>query len=318
MTTNSATIVEFKTANVLKATVTAGGVFSGTGLKASGQTASTIASFDAFQNVVSLTTANGYPTLTELKSLVGVSATAIQTQLNAKQASNVNLTSLSGLTYSTSAFVKMTAAGTFTLDTSGGGGTITLNPIGTDATANANGATITGSVLNLEPANASFGGVITTGSQTFAGAKTFQSGPSAPTAPASSNSTLLATTAYVDRQVNTGGIYNILISSFPGNTITTQDTGTSGGSGSYSQNGRNVMINNGATAIIIAATVSATPNDFIASYTKIGTADITFTFSGTGFVFKTPNGAVLSGDPGSTALLTKNGSTVYLLINNIV
>ena len=78
------------------------------------------------------------------------------------------------------------------------------------------------------------------------------------------------------------------------------------------------MINNGATAIIIAATVSATPNDFIASYTKIGTADITFTFSGTGFVFKTPNGAVLSGDPGSTALLTKNGSTVYLLINNIV
>jgi hypothetical protein len=51
------------------------------------------------------------------------------------------------------------------------GGTITLSAIG--STPNANGATITGSVLNLEPASASFGGVVTTGTQTFAGAKTF-------------------------------------------------------------------------------------------------------------------------------------------------
>jgi hypothetical protein len=29
--------------------------------------------------------------------------------------------------------------------------------------------------LNLEPASASFGGVVTTGTQTFAGAKTFSS-----------------------------------------------------------------------------------------------------------------------------------------------
>jgi len=63
------------------------------------QTASTIASFDANKNVVSLTTANGYPTLTELKSLVGVSTTAIQTQLNGKQAtlqSTVNIKSING------------------------------------------------------------------------------------------------------------------------------------------------------------------------------------------------------------------------------
>ena len=38
---------------------------------------------------------------------------------------------------------------------------------------NANGATLTGSVLNLEPASASFGGVVTTAAQTFAGEKTF-------------------------------------------------------------------------------------------------------------------------------------------------
>ena len=50
---------------------------------------------------------------------------------------------------------------------------VTLSAIG--GTANANGATLTGQVLNLQPADASFGGVVTTGTQTFAGAKTFTS-----------------------------------------------------------------------------------------------------------------------------------------------
>lgn len=38
---------------------------------------------------------------------------------------------------------------------------------------NANGMTLTGQQLNLQPANASFGGVVTTAAQSFAGAKTF-------------------------------------------------------------------------------------------------------------------------------------------------
>jgi hypothetical protein len=50
---------------------------------------------------------------------------------------------------------------------------VTLSAIG--STANANGATLTGQILNLEPASASYGGVVTTGTQTFAGAKTFSS-----------------------------------------------------------------------------------------------------------------------------------------------
>jgi hypothetical protein len=41
------------------------------------------------------------------------------------------------------------------------------------STPNANGATISGVNLNLEPASASYGGIVTTGTQTFAGAKTF-------------------------------------------------------------------------------------------------------------------------------------------------
>jgi hypothetical protein len=51
------------------------------------------------------------------------------------------------------------------------GGITALSAIG--AAPNANGATITGTTLNLQPASISFGGVVTTGTQTFLGAKTF-------------------------------------------------------------------------------------------------------------------------------------------------
>jgi hypothetical protein len=50
------------------------------------------------------------------------------------------------------------------------GGVTTVANIG--ASPNAAGATISGSTLTLQPASASFGGVVTTGTQTFAGAKT--------------------------------------------------------------------------------------------------------------------------------------------------
>jgi hypothetical protein len=58
-------------------------------------------------------------------------------------------------------------------DIGGGGGTgvDTLAAIG--SSPNANGATISGTTLNLQPASASFGGVVTTTTQTFAGDKTF-------------------------------------------------------------------------------------------------------------------------------------------------
>lgn len=52
-------------------------------------------------------------------------------------------------------------------------GIITLSAIG--STPNANAATLTGNALNLEPASASFGGVVTTTTQSFAGGKTFLS-----------------------------------------------------------------------------------------------------------------------------------------------
>lgn len=51
---------------------------------------------------------------------------------------------------------------------------VSLAPIG--STPNANGASVASGVLNLQPANGSFGGVVTTGSQPFVGVKTFSSG----------------------------------------------------------------------------------------------------------------------------------------------
>lgn len=50
-------------------------------------------------------------------------------------------------------------------------GVTSVGPVG--SSPNANAATITGNVLNLQPASASFPGVVTTLSQTLAGAKTF-------------------------------------------------------------------------------------------------------------------------------------------------
>lgn len=59
------------------------------------------------------------------------------------------------------------------LNTSGGGVT-TMAAIG--SSANANGATISGSTLTLQPASGSFGGVLTTGTQSIGGLKVFNNG----------------------------------------------------------------------------------------------------------------------------------------------
>lgn len=60
---------------------------------------------------------------------------------------------------------------TLSWSTVSGSGVNALAAIG--STPNANGATISGTTLNLEPADATNGGVVTFGTQTFGGAKTF-------------------------------------------------------------------------------------------------------------------------------------------------
>ena len=124
-------------------------------------TINTIAYWDSSTTIASLALAT-YPSLTELSYVKGVTS-AIQTQLNAKQAT-ITLTTTG--TSGAATFI----ANTLNIPNYADGGVLSLSAIG--ATANANGATITGTVLNLQPADASFGGVVTTGTQTFAGTKT--------------------------------------------------------------------------------------------------------------------------------------------------
>lgn len=68
---------------------------------------------------------------------------------------------------------------------------VTLGTIG--ASPNANGASLSSQVLTLQPANGSFGGVLTAGTQTIAGAKTFTSAITAPSITLSDQSSLTGT-----------------------------------------------------------------------------------------------------------------------------
>jgi len=111
------------------------------------------------------------------------------------------------------------------------GGLLSLSAIG--SSPNANGGTIAGTVLNLEPASASFGGVVTTGTQTFAGNKTFTGTISGTSANFSASATNpLATT-------NTGGreLFN-LNTTLDGGFFTFRSSGTARG---YIGNGAGII-----------------------------------------------------------------------------
>jgi hypothetical protein len=82
-------------------------------------------------------------------------------------------------------------------------GDVTLSAIG--STANANGASLTGQALTLQPANATYGGIVSTTTQSFAGAKTLTD--SLTLSLASGNSLIVdTTTLVVDATNNRVGI----------------------------------------------------------------------------------------------------------------
>jgi len=147
---------------------------------------------------------------------------------------------------------------------------------------------------------------------------TFTGTPSLTTTPtAGDNTTKLASTAFVKTAIDSQ-VYNITMGT-GGVSFTTADV-TSAPTGSYSQNGRNVMIDNGTYSITITCSISA-PADFIASYTKLGLGPTTITFqpsSGSANLTILGSTAILTGNPGSTALLTRNGAGMYYVqVNNL-
>ena len=85
----------------------------------------------------------------------------------------------------------------------GGGGVTTMAAIG--ATPNANGATISGSTLNLQPADTTYGGVVTTENQIFSGEKTFRSSTNYQASYRTTNSTAGSVAGFIIRTTPPSG-----------------------------------------------------------------------------------------------------------------
>ena len=173
-------------------------------------------------------------------------------------------------------------------------GVTTLAAIG--ATANANGATISGSTLNLQPASASFGGVMTTGTQTIAGAKTFSYLGGAPSG---GNSLVVA-----DPNGRLENLYGATVGHVPkwnGTAFTLQADAT-GASGITSLGGLT-----GATQTLAYATSGTTP-----SWLSTGTSH-TFRLpaGATGEVLKWSSGDWRPGFPISLTTTGTSGNATY-------
>lgn len=113
-----------------------------------------------------------------------------------------------------------------------------------------------------------------------------------------------------DGQIADANIHQITI-----NTTTSITTNTVGSVTGKGQHGRNVRISNGVNAINLTCETSSNA-DFVASYVKLGSADITFV-AGAGVTLSLVDStALLNGVVGSTACLIRVGNTFYLQISN--
>jgi hypothetical protein len=202
------------------------------------------------------------------------------------------------------------------------GGVLSLSAIG--GTANANAATITGTVLNLQPADASFGGVVTTGTQTFAGDKTFTDviKPNASTGLVIF-SNLVTTNLIYQAFQNTGGQMEFGISSSAGSAIFSNESAYATVFGSGNATSLQFATNNIVRAtfasggdLLLTGTVSSTPQG-----TLYGTASASITSSqlATSLTDETGTGSVVfSASPTFTGVpifgsSISNGTYTYTL-----
>jgi hypothetical protein len=116
------------------------------------------------------------------------------------------------------------------------GGVTSLAAVG--STPSANGGSIAAQVLTLQPADATHPGLVTTGTQTFAGAKTLSSAPTAPGINGSGTST--ATGFVIDTpSIGSGKIFALQKNGFEvmslasGGDLTCYASIAAGGSGVY-------------------------------------------------------------------------------------
>jgi len=110
-------------------------------------------------------------------------------------------------------------------------------------------------------------------------------------------------------------IHQITITATTSISTNTLGAITSGGTANLFQHGRNVKISNGVNAINLSCETSSA-SAFVASYTKLGSASITFTAGSGATLVQVDGTAILNGVVGSTACLTRSGNTFYLQISN--
>jgi hypothetical protein len=150
-------------------------------------------------------------------------------------------------------------------------------------TPNANGASIVGSLLSLQPADASFGGVITTGAQTIAGAKTLTGALGGTSASFSGNVNAASFSSTGQISTGNGADADILI-----------NVTAAGATNKYaflqsSVSGRALALNptNGGNVLIGTTTDSGqklqvTGGATITGILKLGSADNTFVYESSG------------------------------------
>ena len=114
-------------------------------------------------------------------SVTGSSLTSVGTLTSGTISLTTNIVTSGTLTAGDVIYPNTAGTNGQVLTSNGAGNATWLSPtsvsVGTiSSTSNANGATITSGVLNLTPADETNGGIITTGTQTFAGLKTFNDG----------------------------------------------------------------------------------------------------------------------------------------------
>ncbi len=84
----------------------------------------------------------------------------------------------------------------------------------------------------------------------------------------------------------------------------------------YTQNGKNIIVNNGANNISIACDTNS-ESDFVATYVKVGSGEITFK-SSTGTLVTSTDGVLkMNGSKGSRAMVCRVNSEFLIYIQNV-
>ena len=82
------------------------------------------------------------------------------------------------------------------------------------------------------------------------------------------------------------------------------------------QNGRNVILDNGANAINLTTDITSEA-EFVTSYVKFGTSAITFVAGAGTTLVQVDGTAIFNGAAGSTAVLSRINNAFYLRVNNV-